>query len=74
MRLRTGRMPAAGALALGLAGARAAGAATLGGTATAYALGNDGTTLVTVASASGATAAVDLSFEGGARVSLDAID
>lgn len=55
-------------------GSTAAGAATLGSGATAFALGDEGATLVTVAQASGATSAVGLTFEGGARVTLDGID
>lgn len=59
---------AAGALAA------PAGAATLGTAATAYSLGNEGKTLVTVATSfDGAPAGLDLQFEGGADVSLDAV-
>ena len=72
MLTRTGLMAAG--FAGSLVGATAAGAATLGANATAFALGDEGATLVTVASASGATSAVGLTFEGGARVTLDGID
>jgi hypothetical protein len=52
----------------------AAQAATLGTAATAYALGNEGTSLVTVATElDGAPSAVTLVFAGQAPVSLDAI-
>lgn len=61
------------AATVGLLGAGAAGAATLGVNATAYSLGDEGSTLVTVASASGVTASVGLTA-GGRSVSLDGID
>ena len=49
-------------------------AATLGTNATAYALGNEGRTLVTVATpGGGAATGVTLSFAGGAMTSLDAL-
>ncbi|WP_375687596.1 DUF4394 domain-containing protein [Pseudooceanicola sp. LIPI14-2-Ac024] len=56
-----------------LMSAGAQSAATLDKRAVAYALGNDGTTLVQVASHTGMTSAVTLSFDGGAAISLDSI-
>lgn len=57
-----------------VAGAGAGSAATLDANATAYALGNEGTSLVTVASPGTVMPTkVDLSFEDGAAISLDAI-